>query len=90
MRPAVGGMSPSGGDLLSTGRVTKPAGKGGWGETVTPRWPSRLSIGRLRNTNRLIRVWGLKCHLRLHGLTGGTLMVPKDSLACGARMRAHM
>ncbi len=29
-----------------------------------------LSIGRLRNTNRLNRVYGLKCHHHLHDITG--------------------
>jgi len=64
-------VSRSGGDLSNIGRVTEPVGNGVCGEVVTPRCTSRLSIGRLRNTNRLNRVYGLKCHLHLHDLSGG-------------------
>ena len=65
-------VSRRGGDLLCTGRVTKPVENGARGEAVTPRCVSRLSAGRLRNTNRLMRVCGLKCHHHLHGLPGGS------------------
>jgi hypothetical protein len=64
--------SRNGGDLLCTGRVTKPVGNGTCGEVVTPRCVSRLSAGRVRNTNRLMRVCGLKCHHLLHDLPGGS------------------
>jgi hypothetical protein len=50
------GVSRSGGDLPDTGKVTKSAGNGACGEAVTPRCASRLSMGRLRNTNLLTRI----------------------------------
>ncbi len=62
-------------------RVTKPVGNGTCGEVVTPRCVSRLSVGRLRNTNRLIRVYGLKCRLHRHDLMGGMWTQADDSFA---------
>ena len=50
------GVSRSGGDLPDTGKVTKSAGNEACGEAVTPRCASRLSTGRLRNTNLFTRI----------------------------------
>ena len=75
---------------MHIGRVTKPVGNGTCGEVVTPRCVSRLSIGRLRNTNRLIRICGLKCRLHLHGLIGGMWTQVDDIYASTCKELPYM
>lgn len=69
-------MSLSGSDSSCTDEVMKPADKGKWGEFVKPRCFSRLNIGRMKDMNRLNRIYGLKCRHCLHELTGSIMWSP--------------
>ena len=67
-------MSLSDSDSSCTDEVMKLADKGKWGEFVKPRCFSRLSIGRMKNMNRLNRIYGLKCRHCLHELIGSIML----------------
>ncbi len=69
-------MSLSDSDSSCTDEVMKLADKGKWGEFVKPRCFSRLNIGRMKNMNRLNRVYGLKRRHYLHELTGSIMWSP--------------
>ena len=71
-----GHMSLSGSDSSCIDEVMKPADKGKWGEFVKPRCFSRLSIGRMKNMNRLIRIYGLNRRHCLHELIGSIMWSP--------------
>ena len=60
----------NGSDLPYAGKVMWPVDNGKWGEFVKPRCFSRLSSGRMKNMNRLTRIYGLKCRHCLHELIG--------------------
>ena len=48
-------------------------------------------MGRLRNTNRFIRICGLKCRPHLHGLTGGIRIGQDDMyVSCSQTLIAQL